>query len=543
MTLSNSFRLAGLLVAAFLCAASASSGGKTGGGASRTEKTGVFYTTKPRFEWPHRKGSNYRVVLWRIPTVAGQQRIAVYDQLNYTERFWIPADNLDFQTRYELFVYNDAMQIVTSWGFTIGFQPPQVIFPEPNAKVRNLSPEIRIAPFDYPWVYYGFEIAESAAFDKVVDTGYVSHQDNVKVFAGPDNELGTSDDIRFVGWPVSKVLKPNKTYYWRVRGYYFDEGDFANKGTVPSKESAGGKSEATGSFTIPPQSGSDSLANVTQITRDSANTGQPTLSKRLDLAYISINPDGGSEIRVAGVQVQKGVPIFDTGREEFTKSVKGSTDQWPAWDVDGEGLFFASDRSSGTPNIWYKRRDARGYTQLTFHDRTAWGPTISKDGNRVAYQVKNNENSAGWSIWIVGRDGRSATELGAGEQPKFSPDGKKLAFSQVDFNGVKQIWVMDTNGGNRVQITNEACPRFNCTGNQTPIWHPQGNRLVFVSDTKSENHDIWMVELDGARMVQLTNYLGADVTPEFTPDGRYLMFASQRGGDTFHIWMGEFAAN
>ena len=540
MTLSNTLRLGGLLLAAFICAASAGSGAKGGGGSSHTEKTGVFYTTKPRFEWPHRKGANYRIVLWRIPTVAGQQRLAVYDQLNWTERNWTPPDDLDFQTRYELFVYNDAMQIVTSWGFTIGFQPPEVIYPAKNAKVRNLSPEIRIIPFDFPYVYYGFEISASPNFDKVIDQGYIPHQDNVNTYAGPDNELGTADDIRYVRWGLNKVLKPNQTYYYRVRGYYFDEGDLANK-AVPSKESAGGRSESTGSFTIPPQSGSDSLANVTQITRDSANTLQPTLSKRLDLAYISLNPDEGSEIRVAGVQVQRGVPVFDTGREEFTKSVKGSKDVYPQWDVDGEGLFFASDRSSGVPNIWYKRRDARGYTQLTFHDKTAWGPTVSKDGNRVAYQVKNHENSAGWSIWVVGRDGRSATELGAGEQPKFSPDGRRIAFAQRDFNGVKQIWVMDTNGGNRVQITNEFCA--GCTGNEQPVWHPSGQRLVFVSDTKSQNRDIWMVELDGARMVQLTNYLGADETPEFTPDGRYLLFASTRGGDTFHIWMGEFAAN
>jgi TolB protein len=237
----------------------------------------------------------------------------------------------------------------------------------------------------------------------------------------------------------------------------------------------------------------------------------------------------------------KGVPLFDTGREEFTKSVKGSTDFWPQWDVDGEGLFFASDRSQGVSNIWYKRRDARGYTQLTFHNVAAWYPSISKDGNKVAYQVLNNENTAGWSIWIVGRDGRSATELGSGEMPKFSPDGKKIAFAQRDFNGVRQIWVMDINGGNRIQITNEFC--VGCNGNQLPVWHPQGQRLVFVSDTKSQNNDIWMVELDGARMVQLTNYLGEDTTPEFTPDGRYLMFSSTRGGEVHHIWMGEFAAN
>ncbi len=103
------------------------------------------------------------------------------------------------------------------------------------------------------------------------------------------------------------------------------------------------------------------------------------------------------------------------------------------------------------------------------------------------------------------------------------------------------LWVMDTSGGNRVQITNEFC--LGCNGNEMPVWHPSGQRLVFVSDTKTQNRDIWMVELDGARMVQLTNYLGNDMTPEFTHDGRYLMFASTRGGDVHHIWMGEFAAN
>ncbi len=100
---------------------------------------------------------------------------------------------------------------------------------------------------------------------------------------------------------------------------------------------------------------------------------------------------------------------------------------------------------------------------------------------------------------------------------------------------------MDTNGGNRVQITNEFCR--GCNGNQQPVWHPQGKRVIFVSDTKSQNNDIWMVELDGARMVQLTNYLGDDTTPEFTSDGRYLLLSSTRGGEVHDIWMGEFAAN
>lgn len=530
MRLSSFVRvgLVGLGVA--LCAASVKP--QPQAGAAKTEKNVVFYETRPKFEWPHRKGSTYRVVVYKITTDPLNPRNIVYDEINYTERNWVPPDDLDFETRYELYVYNDANAVVTSWGFTVGYEPAKVLYPEPQAKVRNLSPEIRIAPLKYPYVFYSFEIAEDNAFDKVADKGFIAHRDNVREFAGQDNELGTNDDVRFVRWGSTRVLKPNQTYHWRVRAYYYTKEELA-AGVAPDPANALGSSEVVGQFTIPPQSGSDSLANVTQVTRDSTNTYMPTLNKRLELAYVMELPNGGKEIRTAGATVRAGVPVFDTGREEFTKSVNGSVDLRPQWDVDGEGIFFDSDRTQKIANIWYKRRDSRGYTQLTFHDKDAWYPSISKDGNKIAYQVRNPQVGAGWSIWMVDRDGRSATELGAGENPQFSPDGTKIAFSQKDANGNAQIWVMDANGGNRIQLTNE----FN---NELPTWHPGGKKLVFVSD-RSGNADVWLVETDGARMVQLTNYLGYDITPEFTPDGRYLMFASTRGGEVFHLWMGELS--
>jgi Tol biopolymer transport system component len=533
MSLSNIGRIVIAIVAVVLCASSGNkqqAGTTTGYGS--TQKNVVYYEPRPRFDWPHTRGATYRVVLWRVP-IRGGQRVALYDQVNYTEKQWVPPDDLDFETRYELYIYNDAQQVISSWGFTLGYQPPQVISPAPNGKVKNLSPDIRIAPFAYPYVWYSFEIADNRTFDKPIDQGYIPHQDNVRQFAGRDNELNTADDIRYVEWSTNRVLKPNKTYYYRVRGFYFPKSDVP-AGTTPDRAQAIGHSEATGEFSIPPQSGSDSLANVTQVTRDNTRTWMPSISKRLNIAYVMELQDGGGEIRVAGATSRAGVPVFDTGREEYTKSVKGSYDSHPQWDVDGEGLFFDSNRSQKVFNIWFKRRDSRGYTQLTFHNVNAEFPTLSKDGGRVAYQVANAENAAGYSIWVVDRDGRSATELGSGQFPQFSPDGTKIAFSQRDSLGFSQVWYMDANGGNRVQLTNE----YN---NLYPTWSPNSKRLAFISD-RAGNDDIWMIELDGARMVQLTNYLGRDTTPEFTPDGRYILFSSTRNGEISHIWMGEVTA-
>ncbi|HTR49421.1 MAG TPA: hypothetical protein VMJ10_01865 [Kofleriaceae bacterium] len=538
--------------ALMLCLASA---GKqdAGNGFGATQKNTVFYETKPKFEWPHQKGSTYRVVLWRVPNNPAQQRVALYDQQNYTEHHWSPPDDLDFETHYELYIYNDQQAIVSSWGFAIGYEQPKVLdtLAEQNAKVNSLSPQIHVTPTSYQYVYYQFVLSDTSAFDadKIIDQAFIPQEGNIQQYPGPDGEMNTADDVKYVEWNVARVLKPNRTYYWRVRSYYFTKSDVEGNKT-PDPQNALGHAEQTGVFSIPPQSGSDSLANITQITRDKEDTLYPSINKRLALAYVScvgkcwkVNPESiktgkvqiGSELHVAGVTIRGGVPVYDTGREEFTKSVKGSWDERPQWDVDGEGIFFDSNRSQDRYNVWYKRRDARGYTQLTFNDFDAQGPSVSKDGNKIAYQVRNNENGKGWSIWVVDREGRAATELGAGEQPAFSPDGTKIAFSLKDGKGDNQIWIMDANGGNRIQITNEY-------KNIEPAWHPSGKRLVFTS-TRSGNADIWMVELEGARMVQLTNYEGDDITPEFTPDGRYIMFASTRGGDEFmHLWMGELAS-
>ena len=97
LRLSTLVRLSLAAGALMLCFAS---GGpqQTGNGFGSTQKSTVFYETRPRFEWPHQKGSTYRVVLWRVPNNPQQQRVAIYDQQNYTEHFWVPSEELDFET-------------------------------------------------------------------------------------------------------------------------------------------------------------------------------------------------------------------------------------------------------------------------------------------------------------------------------------------------------------------------------------------------------------------------------------------------------------
>ena len=67
---STFLRVGLILVAAMLAVASA----KPQASSIKTEKTGVFYEPRPKFEWRHRRGNTYRVVLTQLPRRSGDQR-------------------------------------------------------------------------------------------------------------------------------------------------------------------------------------------------------------------------------------------------------------------------------------------------------------------------------------------------------------------------------------------------------------------------------------------------------------------------------------
>jgi TolB protein len=63
-----------------------------------------------------------------------------------------------------------------------------------------------------------------------------------------------------------------------------------------------------------------------------------------------------------------------------------------------------------------------------------------------------------------------------------------------------------------------------------------GQRLVFASTRHSENPNLYVKNLDGVAVTQLTSGPASDVEPTFSPDGRFVAFASDRAGN-WDIWI------
>jgi len=121
-------------------------------------------------------------------------------------------------------------------------------------------------------------------------------------------------------------------------------------------------------------------------------------------------------------------------------------------------------------------------------------PQVSPDGSRVAFvKVIVNEKRDGYdtSIWTVRTSGKEPplrmTNGKRDSQPRWSPDGKQIAFVRGGEKKVNekpepaQLAILSLAGGEASVITD--LPK----GANHPVWSPDGKRIAFISTTTPED--------------------------------------------------------
>ena len=157
---------------------------------------------------------------------------------------------------------------------------------------------------------------------------------------------------------------------------------------------------------------------------------------------------------------------------------------------------------------------------------------ISPDGRTLVFDLLGD-------LYSLPIEGGVATNLAAGiaweMQPRFSPNGSKIAFTS-DAGGGDNLWIMDADGSNRRQVTKE---KFRLLS--SPAWTPDGRYLLgrkhFTSHRSLGAGEIWLYHVSGGEGYQLTTRPSEqkDVgEPASSPDGRYLYYSlDATSGTTF----------
>jgi dipeptidyl aminopeptidase/acylaminoacyl peptidase len=108
-------------------------------------------------------------------------------------------------------------------------------------------------------------------------------------------------------------------------------------------------------------------------------------------------------------------------------------------------------------------------------------PRISPDGRRAAYVrvwVDRDADAYRTRIAIADMDGAGHRDLTSGVrdgQPRWSPDGRFLAFARAEGEDPPQIWVLPMAGGEAQRLTDLK------GGASDPTWSPDGRRIAFRS--------------------------------------------------------------
>jgi Tol biopolymer transport system component/DNA-binding winged helix-turn-helix (wHTH) protein len=215
-----------------------------------------------------------------------------------------------------------------------------------------------------------------------------------------------------------------------------------------------------------------------------------------------------------------------------------------SWSPDGEWLA-VMDKSlpAETPSIYLVARATGEKRKLTAPPTWAGfdhSPDISPDGRTVAF-VRLINNGIG-DLYLVPTAGGEAQRLtfdnALTASPVWTPDNREILFLSMRA-GAYSLWRVPATGGTPAQV--EMAGR-----NLTSLAiSRQGRRLAWAQD--ANDYDIWRMELadaasSGGRNPSLPpsklliSSTGYDLSPEFSPDGKSIAFASTRSGN-FEIWV------
>lgn len=214
---------------------------------------------------------------------------------------------------------------------------------------------------------------------------------------------------------------------------------------------------------------------------DRAGHRLETLGEPGDLWGINLSPDGRNiALTVQESTAVRNIWIYDILRRLRTRfTFSRASDDDGVWAPDGKSVVFSSDRK-GSRDLYRKHADGTASEELLYADNTIkCCPALPPDGKYLAYQAGSSEKSS-IDIWILpeplGAPGSSKpyafVRTGfAAMNPRFSPDGKWLAF-QSNESGHHEIYVAPFPGPG-------AKRRVSPSGGVDPRWRRDGKELYY----------------------------------------------------------------
>jgi DNA-binding winged helix-turn-helix (wHTH) protein/Tol biopolymer transport system component len=220
----------------------------------------------------------------------------------------------------------------------------------------------------------------------------------------------------------------------------------------------------------------------------------------------TINPDGSGQVQI-GSNYEGSVAVSPDGRHIYSVSAE-----------------------SGSFHIWRMGRDGSNRIQLTKTKESEQYPVVSPDNRWVYFDSISSEGTSIKRMPVSG--GASHTVQGVGaSRPSLSPDGQLLAFIQKNENGVGPygIGLSFADGRNTSRID----PAGNIMGSRIE-WAEDSTAIYYAAEERDSTVNIWRHPLNGEPPVKITNFSNDRIFDFlFSPDRSRIAYV--RGNWTHNV--------
>ena len=199
-----------------------------------------------------------------------------------------------------------------------------------------------------------------------------------------------------------------------------------------------------------------------------------------------------------------------------------------AWSPDGKSLLYTVFKDG----VYIANLD--GETQRILDaDSAEWTPQWSPDGKSIITTMTVDNQAGIFRVPLKDGEPKRLTEdvgwrpeyyAPNGMQPRYSPDGKFIAFLSLrEGDENTSLYLMTADG-------NDEHPLSRALEVQDFVWSPDSQSIALLGSPDSDrgHTDLYSVSLDGKIQIQLTITQDVDdrYTPAWTPDGEHILFTA-----------------
>lgn len=154
-------------------------------------------------------------------------------------------------------------------------------------------------------------------------------------------------------------------------------------------------------------------------------------------------------------------------------------------------------------------------------------PEWSPDGKKIIFDARDGSDISQIYEWEMDSNtiNKISNYTSHAFQPSYSHDGSRIALAYLG-----ALYIRELNTGTTTKIPGTE-------DSNSPVWTVNDSQIIYAYDPNYNNmSDIFIINTDGTNKVQITNYSGRDSRPRVSSDGKFILYEYEKDNNVHPVF-------